>query len=218
MHEMILVLRGEQYALIKGKRFHAVAGDILFFPAHIAHEEWSSRLVDTYFMSFEWPDSPMGDTPIHVKDYKGRIRVLMEWTMSETHIHTPLTPELHRGLLHALLTQFLRLWMYTEDDFIERIRQFMEKHISEPVRLEDIAKQAGMSKFHFVRKYRRLTGRTPMQDIRILRLERARQLALGTSLPLKEIAEKVGLTDVYYMSRLFRRYFSISPGSLRRAH
>jgi transcriptional regulator GlxA family with amidase domain len=73
-----------------------------------------------------------------------------------------------------------------------------------------------MSKFHFSRRYRQLTGLTPMEDLRQLRLEAARDLLLTTDLPLKAIAPRTGLGDEYHLSRLFRRAFGIAPGELRR--
>jgi transcriptional regulator GlxA family with amidase domain len=61
-----------------------------------------------------------------------------------------------------------------------------------------------------------LTGLTPMEDLRQLRLEAARDLLLTTDLPLKAIAPRTGLGDEYHLSRLFRRAFGIAPGALRR--
>ncbi len=74
-----------------------------------------------------------------------------------------------------------------------------------------------MSKFAFIRRYRRATGRTPMQDLRRIRLNQARTLILATGLPLKAIAAEVGLGDAFQMSRLFRRHFQTAPSHLRRS-
>jgi len=72
-----------------------------------------------------------------------------------------------------------------------------------------------LSKFHFIRRYRTLTGRTPMEDLRLIRIEAARDLLLTTNLPLKEIAPRCGLGDEYHLSRLFRRYQDVTPSELR---
>ena len=56
----------------------------------------------------------------------------------------------------------------------------------------------------------------PMEDVRIIRANYARELILGTSLPLKEIAPRAGLGNEYAMSRIFRRYFNMPPGAWRR--
>jgi AraC family transcriptional regulator of arabinose operon len=84
--------------------------------------------------------------------------------------------------------------------------------------VNDLARDAGMSKFHFIRRYRQMTGVTPMADVRSMRVQHARQLIIGTSLPLKEIAELAGQSDVYSLSRAFRQCLDITPSSLRPTH
>jgi AraC-like DNA-binding protein len=55
-----------------------------------------------------------------------------------------------------------------------------------------------------------------MADVRAIRAQYARELILGTHLPLKEIAPRAGLGNEYSMSRLFRRVFQMPPGQYRR--
>lgn len=216
-HEMILILQGSQYVAVAGKEIRAEAGDILFYPQGVPHEEWIGRgqSLESYYLSFNWAGCPR-DAPLHLRDRRARVRVLMDWLHSERETHTPLTPGIHRTLLHALLGQFLGLWMRREDGFVEAIRRFVREHIDEPFMLDDLAAEIGMSKYNLVRKYRSLTGRTPMEDVRIIRVEYARELVLTSSLALKAIAPKAGLGDAYHMSRLFQRYLGIRPGSLRK--
>ena len=79
-----------------------------------------------------------------------------------------------------------------------------------------LACQACVSKYHFLRTYKVLTGRTPMEDVRIIRANAARTLILSTALPLKDIAPRTGLGNEYAMSRIFRHYFNMPPGAWRR--
>ena len=72
-----------------------------------------------------------------------------------------------------------------------------------------------MSKFAFVRKFKRLSGRTPMQDLQQMRLNQARTMMLASGLPMKAIAPVVGLGDEYQLSKLFRRHFKLSPREIR---
>ena len=74
-----------------------------------------------------------------------------------------------------------------------------------------------MTKYHFLRRYRALTGKTPMEDVRAIRLDFARNLILTTDLPLKLIAVQAGLGDAYQLSRLFRKHLNLAPSALRRA-
>lgn len=216
-HELILVIEGAQCVRIAGKETHAAEGDLLFYSAGVPHEEWTARgeRIESYFVSFDWKDGPSG-VPVHLKDRYGRIRLLMDWLSAETKSHTALTPELIGTLLCALIAQFIALWKRPEEGFVDAIRRHIRDNLTSAISLDELAAVAGMSKYHFLRRYRNLTGRTPMADVRMIRLESARDLVLSTSLPLKVIAEKAGLGDQYHMSRLFRRCMGYSPGSLRR--
>jgi transcriptional regulator GlxA family with amidase domain len=55
-----------------------------------------------------------------------------------------------------------------------------------------------------------------MEDVRMIRLEAARNLLLTTNLPLKAIAPRVGLGSEYHLSRLLRRHFDLGARELRR--
>ncbi len=215
-HEMILVLDGAQYVEMGGKIIKAVEGDILFYPKRILHKEWTEpgEILESAFLGFEW-DGASKDIPVKVRDRHGRIRVLAEWLTAETQAHKVLTPALTQSLFNALLVQFMSLWQCSEQDFVGVIRRQVRERISEPVSLDWMASAAGMSKFHFIRQYRKLTGRTPMADVRALRVEYARDLLLTTSLPLKVIAEKAGMGDQYHLSHLFKRCLGKSPGKIR---
>jgi transcriptional regulator GlxA family with amidase domain len=54
-----------------------------------------------------------------------------------------------------------------------------------------------------------------MEDVRFLRIERARELIMTTNAPLKTIAEATGIANVYHLSHLFRQRLGTPPGALR---
>ena len=103
-------------------------------------------------------------------------------------------------------------------DMVDMTRAVIRKQIAATLSLAELARQVGMSKYHFVRKFKRLAGRTPMAETRALRADYARDLLLTTDLPLKEIAVKTGLGDEYALSRIFRIHFGLPPGAFRKHH
>jgi transcriptional regulator GlxA family with amidase domain len=131
---------------------------------------------------------------------------------------SPIIPTVQQSLLYAVLAEILRIWLHHDSTLVEEVRDYATAHIREPVTLDQLAAVSGMSKFHFARQYKALTGSTPMEDLRTLRLERAQDLVMTTDLPLKTIAEDVGFAGVYHLCRIFRQRFGISPGKLRRRH
>jgi len=73
----------------------------------------------------------------------------------------------------------------------------------------------GLTKNHFIRQYRILAGRTPMEDVRFLRVEKASELIVATPLPLHEIAPLVGIPNVYHLSKLLKSLLGVGVRELR---
>ena len=105
---------------------------------------------------------------------------------------------------------------HTEHTLATTVRQYVQQHMAQPLTVDLLARHAGMSKFHFIRRYRQLTGRSPMADVRLIRVQQARALILSSGQPLKAVAPLVGLGTEAALYRLFRRYLHITPGQLRR--
>ena len=61
-------------------------------------------------------------------------------------------------------------------------------------------------------------GRSPQAEIRRVQIERIRRLLVETEYPLKKIAELTGFEHVEYMSVVFKRLTSLTPGEFRRRH
>ena len=72
-------------------------------------------------------------------------------------------------------------------------------------------KKFGLSDKYFREKFRSLYGSTPTQYLISLRLNEAAKLLSEGFLSISEVAETVGIPDVYYFSRLFKKKFSVSP-------
>jgi AraC-like DNA-binding protein len=216
-HELIVVTKGRYHVTIGEENFHARAGDILFYPQGIAHEEWAEPKdpAETLFIGFSWDDCP-DDFPKSTHDSGGRVRQLLSWIYQDRDLNYDHKDEQYQRILHLILTEILRLSSVSQDDMIYSLRNYMRLNIESPIRLEDLARQAGMSKYYFLRRYKALTGHTPMEDLRRLRMEKARNLILTTNLPLKDVAPRSGLGDEYHLSRLFKKYFGMPPGELRR--
>jgi AraC family transcriptional regulator len=92
---------------------------------------------------------------------------------------------------------------------------FMHSHLPEEISLTDIAAAAHLSRFHFLRQFQRMFGRTPVAHLRELRTRRALALVESTSLGSGEIAERVGMSRVA-LWRSLRAIKGAGPRALRR--
>ena len=96
----------------------------------------------------------------------------------------------------------------------------LESMIDEPGRrysLEMLAETAGMSRSAFAQRFREAFGRSPMDFLRELRLQRAAHLLRTSRRPVKSIAEQVGFDSRSHFSRSFGDYFGIAPAEFRKA-
>lgn len=111
-------------------------------------------------------------------------------------------PRLHAGLSTAQL---------------EHVLAHVEDRLSAPLTLAELAAVAHVSPFHFARLFRASTGRSPHEYVVERRVARARELLLGTTLPLAEVATRCGFADQSHLTRSTRRHLGGTPAALRAA-
>ncbi|MBP0019318.1 MAG: AraC family transcriptional regulator [Cyanobacteria bacterium SBLK] len=93
---------------------------------------------------------------------------------------------------------------------ISRALTFLRSHLYEPLSIDDLAKQAEMSRAVFHRRFKEITTYSPMQFIKLHRLNDAsRLIARGTA--VGEAAYRVGYSSQSQFSRDFSRHFGRSP-------
>lgn len=96
-----------------------------------------------------------------------------------------------------------------------RLDDYISSNLDKNHNLNDLAKIAGLSKFHFARAFKASFGRSPMRELRARRLRHARYLLDHTLLPLTEIALACGFADHSHFSRSFRCAYNLAPRDYR---
>lgn len=99
---------------------------------------------------------------------------------------------------------------------VEHAIDEIERACQQPLSLADVASAAGLSPFHFLRVFRRVTGTTPRQYIIGARLRLAVQLLLDTDRPITQVAYDVGFQDLSNFIRTFHGAVGVSPREYRR--
>jgi AraC family transcriptional regulator len=94
---------------------------------------------------------------------------------------------------------------------LQRVTSFIAENYSNEIKLEELARVAGMSSFHFTREFKRTTGTTPHQYLINFRIERAKELLSEDSLPLIEVGLRSGFSHQSHFTRLFRRITGTTP-------
>ena len=96
-----------------------------------------------------------------------------------------------------------------------RIREHVDKHLSQELTIERLAALASMSPFHFARCFKQTTGMTPHQFVTRERVLRARELLTTEKRPIGEIAMELGFASQSHFSDVYRRITGSSPRSDR---
>jgi len=100
---------------------------------------------------------------------------------------------------------------------VRKVASYVEAHLDQPIRNEDLARIAQLTPSHFGRAFRNSFGEPPHEYVIRRRVERAQGLMLSTDASLSAIALDCGLADQAHLSRLFRRLVGATPASWRRA-
>lgn len=150
-----------------------------------------------------------------------------------------LRAELHRGkngvgqlyiesLANALMVNLLRDYSLTKpqiaiyegglsDRSLFQAVEYIDHHLSESIRLEDLAKYLGISKFHFSRLFKKSMGLSPHQYVMQQRIELAKQLLTKADRPISDIALDCGFNSHAHLGKYFRYYVGMTPKTYRQS-
>lgn len=101
---------------------------------------------------------------------------------------------------------------------VDAVQAVMRSHLHGSLNLDELAAQFKLSRFHFAKTYRALTGHAPIQDFIQLKMAQACRLLDEGALEVRQIAEQLGYEDPYYFSRLFRKVVGMAPSHYRALH
>lgn len=124
---------------------------------------------------------------------------------------------------------FMQLWVYllkeihwqkhpqlaANMDDLESVKMYLAYHCDQEVSLEQLSHVAKMSKYYLIGLFKQAYGMTPVKYHQLLRIEKAKEMIQFSNIPLKQIAEKVGYSDIHSFSRTFRKVEGVPPSYYR---
>lgn len=132
----------------------------------------------------------------------------------------------HAGSIHALIDRFCNTLLTAMEPYfvqsaqktgapIQKAVSYIESHYAEPLTLETVALQTGLSPAYLSTLFKKETGNSFVEYLTLCRMNTAKQLLRHSSAPIAEIAERIGYMDSKYFSRVFTKTFGISPQKYR---
>lgn len=126
------------------------------------------------------------------------------------------------GLLYILLGTLCRLstpcsrTAPARTESLRSVLDYIDVHFSEPLTVRDIARAFSYNETYFCRRFKKATGLTVMEYIRILRLEQAEKLLKTENCEIRDIAWRCGFPDESYFSRAFKAHYGRTPREFRK--
>jgi AraC family transcriptional regulator len=118
--------------------------------------------------------------------------------------------ERNADVSHSMTSGGLTGWQ------IRRVTGFVDSHLDENIRVEDLSQVVSLSPTYFSRAFKRSFGETPHTYVIRRRVEQARHLILTSDIALSEVAQTCGFGDQAHLCRLFRQRVGASPAAWRR--
>ena len=107
------------------------------------------------------------------------------------------------------MEKYPKIYLYRR---IVQAKLFIDTNYAYSIDLDNIADEAYFSKFHFIRQFKKIYGKTPHQYLTVVRIEKAMQL-LRNGTPVSEVCHATGFESVSSFSGLFKRMAGIAPSA-----
>jgi len=228
---LIYTIDGEAYGVISGQHSTAQAGSIWLMPKDKGYRYWCDA--GPGFWEGRWIEydgawarklwTMMGlDGITHIPRCFEAQSVVEEL---HARLHADGNPGLHEATallwkLFAICERAVSGQKRTQvsSSSVHAAQRHVLEHLAERLNLEDLARAANLSPFHFARVFRQKTGFTPAAYVRSVRIGRARELLRAGELSVKQVGQAVGFPLAHHFSAVFKQSTGQSPREFVRTH
>lgn len=229
-HENIEILRvtvGEGTVVCGEKLLDIKKNDLFVINANTAHAiisgsflQYDCMIIDRNFAFYNGMDTSelFFDTYIHDA-------ILLEAfdKIAQVVSDSPLLLDVNAALLPFLCRLYHQYAKKVSKDFsaqkdkdpIQSALIYIKENLAQNLALDDIANAAGISKYHFARKFKNSTGFSPMEYVTLQRCELAKTLLAEKSYSMKQIALLTGFESASYFSKVFFKNTGIHPSKYK---
>ncbi|WP_340018054.1 AraC family transcriptional regulator [Paenibacillus sp. FSL H3-0457] len=229
-HTLIFIIDGKAIWNINGHRVHVSYGELIALEENSVLEVieggnldlagWHVQF-DTYSVlhdrreaeKFEWR-LPSGEAYQKVQLSGGGLAsIIQHWS----EVHTPDQSAERVGNQHLLYELLSNLYRKQPDNELKpehgilRSIDYMQQHYDQVITRTQLAQIAGISPWHYSRKFSERYGKPPLDYLAHYRIYRAQEELILTAATSQDIAKKTGFEDAHYFSRRFKQLTGVSP-------
>lgn len=231
-HILIYCVKGKGWAKILDKSYSITPGDFILLPAGCPHE-YGAEEQDPwtiYWMHFKGTNSKgfidmmlkkMGDHVAPISFQENRLHLFEEiYTTfergysSDNICYASLSLQYFLGSC-CFDNNYNYLAKHEKKDSITLCINYLQKHVDKILSLQEIAEAVNLSVSHFAAIFKKSTGFSIIEYFNHLKIQKACQYLQFTDLRINEIADRLGIEDPYYFSRMFTKVIGVSPNKYR---
>lgn len=116
---------------------------------------------------------------------------------------------------YTYVTELFAAITKNSDDIITTVREFLENRCGEPLTLDDIAAVSGLDRFALCRYFKKHHKRSVMDELKVIRIKKAKRLLRYSSESIEEIGKQCGFLSASYFAMRFREECGCTPGEYR---
>jgi two-component system response regulator YesN len=98
---------------------------------------------------------------------------------------------------------------------LRKAMEYLQQHYNEQITLNEVAEHTYVSTYYISRMFKREMGKNFVDCLNEIRIEKAKEMLKDVRFKTYEVAEKVGIPDAHYFSRLFKKYVGVTPTEYR---
>ena len=102
------------------------------------------------------------------------------------------------------------------EEIVEYTVLYMREHYMDDIDISSFSSSMGFTSAYLTKIFNRYKGDTPLKYLTDIRIHEARQLLTDTSLPIREVGERVGYPDQFHFSKTFRKLTGLNPTAYRK--
>jgi len=232
-HILIYCTEGSGWISVNGKKFSVTKNQYFIIPKEVPHsygsnkkEPWSIywiHFLGTLSKDYAFlTQNPQSIFPSFIDRIDNRIELFeemfqnLEMGFSRENIQYANICLMHFLASFKFLDQYRQIRKQNESDIILQSIRYMKSNIAQSITLQQLAKGVNLSTSQFSLLFKRKTGKSPLDYVIQLKLQKACELLDNTNLKIKAIAQTIGYNDPYYFSRIFNKVIGSSPRDYRK--
>lgn len=161
--------------------------------------------------------SPMMCSMIQTMRQVSTVEDAGSWPLMVETLSVALTVAAIRGLSPRASTVLERLRGGLDGDRKRRVLQYIDDNLHRPITVAELANVAAMSRYHFMRSFKRAMGESALSYVCGRRLEVAKRLLRTTTDPIAAVAQESGYSSQSHMTTVFKSVLGMTPAKFRRA-